>query len=282
MTSTLAKSILPVSPRPEQSSWTHERRNELTWKSRLSMFESFGEESAKTGIEDPLRDNTSSPEWIPVISLPSHDSRAAQRSFPIIDTDRITGITQHRLVSFPGDVLTGFESVAMFGRDVTARTDFQAEENQKAESFVREAVLHILNVYAEDDFEPGFVSPLEQDISDLIDSHGYKALNAIQDELQANQASTSTLAETVRVLGRIRADYTFDARYAVCVHALSHPELMVRDAAGLALCDLADPRAKSALYEAAANENDTLVRTSHLKIARWLESLPAWQSSFEN
>ena len=102
--------------------------------------------------------------------------------------------------------------------------------------------------------------PLEREFCDLIDSHGYKALNAIQGELQANQASTSALAETVRVLGRIRTDYTFEARYALCVHALSHPELMVRDAAGLALCDLADPRAKSALHEAAAKETDTLVR----------------------
>ena len=283
MTSALAKSILPVSPQPEQSSWTHERRDELRWQGRLSMFESLGEQAAWIGFAESWRDKTSYPERPPAIFISSSGPRKRPPIWRQIDTDHITGINQDRLIFFHADLLTGLKLAAMFGRDVTARTDVQTKEDEEADSFVREEVGQILSVYAEYDFEPGFVSPLEQEFCDLIGSHGYKVISIMQGELRANRASTSALAEMVRVLGRIRNGSTVKSRYEVCVDALSHHfELKVRDAAALALCDLADPRAIPALREAADKESNTLVRTSHLEIADWLESLPTCQPSSEN
>ena len=287
MTSAPAKPAYQMSPQPEHQLWTYKGHDEPAWESGLHTSETFSEQPARIRFAEPPRDETYFPERPSLIPIYSLGQRGALRNLRIIVIDRIETNREARIIkgpwsSFWDDVPTRLEIGSRFFRDVTARTDVQTEEDQKAESFVREAVLRILNVYAEDDFEPGFVSPLEREFCHLIDSHGDKAINAMQGELQANRASTSALAEMVRVFGRVREDLTFEARYRVCVRALDHPELTVRDAAALALCDLADPRAKSALREAAAKESDTLIRTSHLKIADWLESLTACQPSSEN
>ena len=278
MTATPAKSVRPVSPQLEQPPWTDEWHDEFAWKSRLSTSKTFWEQPAGMRFAEPRQEETASPER-PVITL--LDSRKSSRILRIIDTDRPATIIRGSRIFFSANVPISPEIESRFGKDVTARTDIQTETDQKAESVVKEEVLRILNMYAEDDFETGYVSALEQKFRALIDSYGDKAINAMQGELQANQASTSALAEMVRGFGRIRADSTFEARYAACIRALSHPDLTVRDAAALALCDLEDPRAISSLRAAAAKETNFLVQTSHRKIADWLESLPACQPSSE-
>ena len=286
MTSALAKSVRPVNPQPEQSAWTDKRHDEFAWKRWLSTTETFGAQPAGISFAEPPREETSSSVRCSRILFTLLDSTEAPLNVWIIDSDRIdtdhsARLIQGHMVPSSPIVLTGFEIASMFGTGAISNTETLTEEDQKAESVVRETVLHILNVYAEDDFEPGFVSPLEREFCDLIDNHGYKAIFAMEGELQADRASTSALAEMVRVFGRIREDSTVKARYEACVHALSHRALTVRDAAALALCDLEDPRAAPALREAAEKETNALVRTSHFKIAAWLESLPACQPSSE-
>ena len=282
MTSAPTKSVPPVNPQLGQLYWTYEQHNETASKSGLSTPETFGKQTAEIGIAELLRDETFSLERPLVILVTSLDSFKALLTPRTIDVGRSVFIQGH-MGYLSADVLTSPDSDLMFGKGTESRTDVQTGGAQTVESVVREAVLRLLNVYAEDDFEPGFVSPLEREFCDLIASHGYKAIIAMQGELQANRAATSALAEMVRVFGRIREDSTAKARYEACVYALRHhPELTVRDAAALALCDLEDPSAIPALREAAKKETNALVRTSHFKIADWLELLPACRPSSEN
>lgn len=287
MTITPSKFAHQMNWPPEQLPWTDERTDAFEWKKELFSSETYGIQPAGKILAEPPRDEIASPEWRPKILIALRGSTEAVLNLRIIDPDRIDPDRSARFIHghmFPSsvNVLTGPEIASMFGRGTMSHTDAKTEEDQKTESVVKEAVVRILNAYAEEDFEPGFVSPLEREFCDLIESHGYKVIIAMQGELQANRASTSVLGEMVRVFGRTRENSTAKARYEACVNALRHhPSLTVRDAAALALCDLKDPRATSVLREAAANETNALVRTSHLEIANWLESLPACQTLSE-
>ena len=186
------------------------------------------------------------------------------------------GLSRHVFVSWYSFPDAGTDSV-LEGTAI-AHTDAAIEENEGNKSTVVDELLRVLRAHAEDDFEPGFVSPLERELNDLVHKHRVAALRAMLFELNLNRISTPALGEMVRAIGRMRAVSINDMVFQVCVHSLEHPELEVRDAAALALCDLEDPRAASPIREAAASETNVLVRNSHLEVANWLDSLPACQT----
>jgi hypothetical protein len=107
----------------------------------------------------------------------------------------------------------------------------------------------------EEDFQSGNDSQFGLELSKLVNTHGQKALGAI-DRFIRNQARDAYVsAEALKCLGGIEHDATRVARRLMLEGFLNHPLDVIREAAVLALEELNDKSAIPALSAQRAVES---------------------------
>lgn len=117
----------------------------------------------------------------------------------------------------------------------------------------------------EDGVESDFTRLLEQ----CVLEYGDDAIEAVENLLL--RVNSSILAEALAAFGRMEDPGTEESRFWLLVTSLSHPSPEVRDAAGLGLASLRDPRGEAHLRRAAAREPVAELRVELLREAEFLE-----------
>lgn len=120
-------------------------------------------------------------------------------------------------------------------------------------------------------FETGFDSFFSLGLEEaLLGEHGGAMFELLDTYLDEPTVNTEIAYETMRLLGRLEHPQSHAFRLGILVRALGHSDPYLRDAAGLALVDLEDPRALPALQKAAACEPIPSLREDLLQAAAQL------------
>ncbi len=111
-----------------------------------------------------------------------------------------------------------------------------------------------------EDLEDAMDSQFESDLRRQIKAHGNEAIRAMANLIVGNLTNTTVSAHALKVLGRLHDSRTHMFRRWLLVRALGCRNAHLRDASGLGLASLDDPKAIPAVREALLSESIPMVR----------------------
>ena len=108
----------------------------------------------------------------------------------------------------------------------------------------------ILSLAVEESIEDGMNSATEARLNNFVAYYSGAAVQCLAKHLVARYANAGTVADIVRVLGRVNHKESHDDRFWVAARLLRSETPLTRDASAVALEDLQDPRGVPRLQEA--------------------------------
>ena len=118
-----------------------------------------------------------------------------------------------------------------------------------------EEVEAIVSLAAEEFIEDGMDSDTEVELGRFVGSYSAVGVRHLAKYLSSQYLKTRTVADIIRVLGRLEHEESHDDRFWIVAHFLLSETPLARDASAVALEDLGDPRAISKLEEAVEAES---------------------------
>jgi hypothetical protein len=112
----------------------------------------------------------------------------------------------------------------------------------------------------EEFFEDGMDSTFALRLIELVVACGIPVVKELERSIANPAINSETSEEALKAIGRINDPETYSARLSLLEYALASPEPRIRDAAGLGLASLDDPRAIPYLKRAVAKEEITQLR----------------------
>ena len=113
---------------------------------------------------------------------------------------------------------------------------------------------------SEEHFEDGMESDFTRRLGAALAAHGDTVLSVLTSFVASHKWPNDTLAEALRLVGRVGGSATASRRRALLLTGVRDPSFVVRDGAVIGLEHLDDPETLSALQDAFTEETVRFVR----------------------
>lgn len=153
----------------------------------------------------------------------------------------------------------------------TARLQREVEQARRTE--IEQKLEHLLWAAEDEEFEDGQASVFATDLERLVRRWGEEVIDVLAVWSSAERVRPSLFSEALISLGHLDEAATEERRFWLLADSLFHTSPEVRDAAGLGLASLGQPRATRYLDRAIAGESIAELRDELIRVASYLRSL---------